>query len=161
MLSFSDVQLKEVADILGSESYDNEAIESSVSALILDPVLARRLINCVPEAFGVVLISHMANVTLPVTFSVKNKRGKWIQVDLKREPIFERATCLAMQMFHEGPRSTFSNIVRRSALLGAANKALNAGKSLEGATLSGPKLIGIPAEIYLPPATSIWRRFLR
>lgn len=161
MLSFSDVQLEEVADIIGSEDFDDEAIESRVAALVQDPMLARRLIDWVPEAFGIVLISHMTKVTLPLTFSVKNKRGKWIELDLKLEPIFESATRLAMHKFHEGPRSTFSNVVRRSALLDAANRALNDGETLEGATLSGPALIGIPAEVYLPPATPIWRRFFR
>lgn len=161
MLSYSDVQLEEVADIIGSEDFDDEAIESRVAALVQDPMLARRLIDWVPEAFGIVLISHMAKVTLPLTFSVKNKRGKWIELDLKLEPIFESATRLAMHKFHEGPRSTFSNVVRRSALLDAANRALNDGETLEGATLSGPALIGIPAEVYLPPATPIWRRFFR
>ena len=51
MLSFSDVQLEEVADIIGSEDFDEEAIESRVAALVQDPMLARRLIDWVPEAF--------------------------------------------------------------------------------------------------------------
>jgi len=108
-----------------------------------------------------VLISHMDQVTLPTTFSAKNKRGDWIELDLSVEPIFHSAIRLATHMFHNGPQSTFSNIAGRSALLGAVNRALNEGRSLKGATLSGPALISIPAETYLPPAPSIWRKLFR
>jgi hypothetical protein len=160
-VNVSDLQVQEVAAIIGSEDITVDDIETRVVVLVQDPMLARRLIDWIPEAFGIVLISHMATVTLPLTFSAKNKRGDWVQFDLKVEPIFQRATLLAMQIFHEGPRESFSNIARRSALLDAANRALNHGDSLDGAVLSGPALIGIPAEVYMPPSTSIWRKFFR
>ncbi len=161
MLSISDRLLEEVADIIGLDDIDDDAVEHRVAALVLDQMLARRLIDWLPEAFGMVLVSHMAKVILPETFSAKDKYGNWVQFDLKVEPLFQSATQLAVRIFHDGPRSTFSNIVRRSALLGAANSALNNGQSLDGARLAGPALIGIPAEVYLPVSLSIWRRVFR
>lgn len=138
---------------MGSEGIDDDDVETRVAALVQDPMLARRLIDWLPEAFGIVLISHMGTVTSPDTFSAKNKSGEWVQFDLKAEPIFELATRLAMRIFHEGPRSTFSNIVGRSALLAAASRGLDDGESLDGASLGGLAMLGIPAEVYFAPST--------
>jgi hypothetical protein len=45
--------------------------------------------------------------------------------------------------------------------MATVNKALNQGVSLDGATLSGPALVGIPAELYLPKPPSLWQRISR
>lgn len=161
MLSISDTQLEEVAAIVGAAGVDDEALEPRVAMLVQNSMLARRLIDWLPEAFGMVLVSHMDAVTLPTTFSVKNKRGDWVELDLSVEPIFHSAIRLATHMFHNGPRDMFSNIALRSALVVAVNRALNEGRSLKGAVLSGPALLGIPAEIYLPPSRSIWQKLFR
>jgi len=105
-----------------------------------------------------VLVSHMDTVTLPMTFQAMNRRGIWVEFDLDVEPIFQSAIRLATQMYHDGPRHIFANIASRSAVLGVVNRALQDGESLNGAILSGPALVGIPAETYVAPTPSIWRK---
>ena len=51
---------------------------------------------------------------------------------------------------------------RRETEIGAVNKALHAGQSIAGGTISGPAMIGVPAEFYEPEkkATSFWRKLV-
>jgi hypothetical protein len=150
--------IQRTAAILGTDGITDEEIESKVFALAQDSMLARRLIDWIPEAFGIIFIPHMAKVNLPTTFSAKSKKGKWIEFNFSVEPIFEGAVRLGMEMYHSGPRNTFSSIVSRSSIIDAINRALNQGEPLDGATLSGPAFAGIPAEVYTPQAKPLWRR---
>lgn len=161
ILSVSDEQLEEVAALIGAQSTVDEAMEAAVVALVQDAMLARRMIDWLPEAFGMVLIAHIDKVTLPATFSARNRNGKWQQFAMSVEPIVGRALALATHMYHNGPRERFSHIARRSALVSVVNQALNEGLSLDDSVLSGPALIGIPAEIYGPAPPSIWKRLTR
>jgi hypothetical protein len=70
------------------------------------------------------------------------------------EPIHASAMRTALEMLHSGPRESFERIMRRSSILAVVNKALNAGESINGMTLSGPAFIGIPAEVYIRPQQS-------
>jgi hypothetical protein len=87
--------------------------------------------------------------------------GEWKHFELKVEPIFVESLRIATDMYHSGDRPTFGNVARRSSMIDGVNNALNAGESIDGATLSGPALIGIPAEVYEPKSKSLWQRFLR
>jgi hypothetical protein len=161
MLPASSELIEQAIAIMGTDGMAEEEVEQKIAALSKDPMLARRLIDWLPEAFGIVLVSHMGGVNLPTTFSAKTSRGQWLEFELNAEPIFQNAARVAMEMYHSGPRNIFSNIALRSSMLSAVNQALNQGGSLEGATLSGPALIGIPAEIYAPPPRSLWARLFR
>jgi hypothetical protein len=152
-------QLQEVIGILGSGDSDEATLAARVETLVKDPMLARRLIAWIPEVFGLVLISHLGKVKLPKSFSAKSSAGRWLELDLKLEPIFRSTLPLAAAMFHTGPRDTFRNIATRSSVLNAADNLLNAGANIDGATLSGPALIDIPAEVY--ERQPFWRRFLK
>lgn len=140
--------LEKVVELIGSSSLSEDAIERQVLALVGDSELARRAIDWIPEAFALVVIGHMAKVKLPTTFSAKGRDGVWRQFPLSAEPIFAQAIRKAAETFHDGPRDLFSAIAQRSGILDSVNKALNAGQDINGATLSGPALIGIPAETY-------------
>jgi hypothetical protein len=154
-------QLNEAVAIIGRDGISDEEIEVKVASLVKDPMVARRLIDWLPEAFGMVLVSHMGKVTLPKTFRAKTDQGKWIEIELTVEPIFHDAIRLAMDMYHSGPRNTFSNVATRSAVVDGVNRALNGGESLDGASFSGPALLGIPAEFYVSQPKSFWRRLFR
>ena len=147
--------------VLGTDGITDTEIESNVLALAQDSMLARRLIDWPPEAFALVLLPHIAKVNLPTTFSARSKSGDWIELSFQLEPIFQAAVRLGMDMYHSEQRSTFGNIALRSSTLAAVNEALNQGSSLEGATLSGPALAGIPAEVYMPPAKPLWRQLFQ
>ena len=157
----SEDQLKQVVAILGSTAAQDVEVENKVLELVADKILAQRLLDWIPEVFGLVLVSHIGKVNLPRTFSAKNSDGRWVEISLDAEPIFEAVMPIAMAMFQSGPRDNFRNIAERSAILDTANNALNAGASLEGATLSGPALIGIPAEVYGKHALSFWQRLFQ
>lgn len=147
--------------IIGADGISDEEIETQVLALSQDSMLARRLIDWLPEAFGLAFAPHLAKVILPSTFTAKSSCGNWMEFEFQAEPIFPIAIRLGMEMYHTGPSKIFNNIVLRSSIIATANKALNNGSSLDGATLSGPALIGIPAETYLPKSTSLWRRLFQ
>jgi len=140
--------------LLGDPETSPADLERCVLGLTEDAMLARRLIDWVPETFAIVLVSHMGKVAFSGTFSAKNQKGKWVEINMNSEPIHASATRAALEMFHSGPRESFERIVSRSSILAVVNKALNAGESLEGMTLSGPAFIGIPAEVYVSPQKS-------
>lgn len=134
--------------ILGIKDISEEEIERQICSLSNDAMIARRLIDWIPEAFGMVFIPHVADVVLPPGFKAKSKVGDWIELDFGLEPIFAAAVEMGSEMFHSDNRMTFNNIVLRSATVGAVNNALNQGYSLDGVTLSSIAMIGIPAEAY-------------
>jgi hypothetical protein len=161
MLQVAPDLIERSVAIIGADGISDEEIEVQVLALSQDPMLARRLIDWLPEAFGLAFVPHLAKVSLPTTFSAKSSSGRWLEFEFQVEPIFPIALRLGMEMYHAGPSKSFSNIVLRSSIIAAVNKALNNGSSLDGATLSGPALIGIPAETYLPRPKSLWRRLFQ
>jgi len=147
--------------ILGVEGISESEIESSIASFSGNKMTARRLIDCVPEAFGIVLASHVGKINLPSTFSARSNSGKWKSFEFKVEPIFGESLRIASDMYHSGDRSTFGNIAKRSSMIDVVNNALNAGESIDGATLSGPALIGIPAETYEAKSKSLWQKLFR
>jgi hypothetical protein len=145
--------------IIGTPEIEDEQIEKDVHALVDDDMAARRLIDWIPEAFGMVLVSHLSNkIVLPKTFSARSTNGKWFEMPFEVEPIFVVTLKMAQTIYHEGPRDVFRNVSRRSSMTNTVNNALNSGASLDGGCLSGPALIGIPADVYPLPPISFWRR---
>jgi len=140
--------MKRVCVILGDDALAESDMEKRVLAIADSPMHARRLIDWTREAFGIVLISHLAEVVLPMTFRAKAADGQWVEFSFEVEPIFGAALMEAREMAHAGPRSLFANIATRGGMFVAINKALKAGVKIDGAVLSGPALIGIPAEVY-------------
>lgn len=140
--------LEATIEILGTEGITQDVIDTQVGALVADPMEARRLIDWIPEAFGLVLIAHLGKPVMPTRFCARNAKGVDLLFPFSCEPIFVAALPLAQKIFHGGPRFIFQNVSFRSATLDAANKMLNAGISLDGAVISCPVLLGIPAEVY-------------
>lgn len=66
--------------VLGNPDLKGDEIEARVLALAGgDAMLARRLIDVVPEGFGLVLVSHVesaATLQLPTGFSVQDAAGE-------------------------------------------------------------------------------------
>jgi len=155
----SEELLQNAVAVLGRDGISDDEIKVEIAALAQEQMLARRLIDWLPEVFGIVLISHTVDIHLPNTFSAQDKQGNWFQFEFRCEPIIQIAAKVATEMYHAGPRNIFSNIALRSVLLGVVGRVLNESGSLDGGYLSGPALIGIPAEIYLPPSKPFWQRF--
>jgi hypothetical protein len=139
-------QLEQVARIVAFQPEAGH--DAAATDLLGDELLARRAIDWLAEAFGLVLIQHSAAIELPRTFKALNCHGEWQEIPFNAEPVFGQALRLGTTIYHEGPRELFSKIALRSALLGVVNKALNSGVDLNGTKLSGPAMLGLQAEIY-------------
>ena len=161
MLTVPTEAIRKAIAVLGIEGTPEGTVESDIASLAGDKMVARRLIDWIPEAFGIVLASHVGKINLPTTFSAQSHGGEWKHFEFKVEPIFVESLRIATDMYHSGDRPTFGNIAKRSSMVDVVNNALNAGESIDGATLSGPALIGIPAEVYEARSKSLWQRFLR
>lgn len=144
--------------VLGVEGIAEGEAEANIASFAHDNMVVRRLIAWIPEAFGIVIVSHLGKINLPSTFSARSSDGQWKQFEFKLEPIFAEALRLAADMYHSGDRVAFANIAKRSSTVDIVNKVLNARHSIDGATLSGPALMGIAAEVYDAEPTPMWRR---
>lgn len=154
----SNETLLAAIEILGADNIGAAEIDSRVSTLVNDPLTIRRLVDWPPEAFGLVLISHAWKVNLPKTFTAFDSRRRPKEFSFDCEPVFAASVVIAQEMYHNGPRDLFKAVSLRSAMLGTINNALESGASVDGGTLSGPCLIGIPAETYQLPKNSFWKR---
>lgn len=163
MLTVPEEHLQRTILQLGEGDRRDTEIEIAVDRYAADKLATKRLIAWIPEAFGVVLLPHVADMTLPTTFTAKASDGTWKEFAFDREPIFADAVRVATDMYRDGPRSVFSNVARRSTMVATVNAALNAGQSVAGAKIAGPAIAGIPAEFYerkAKAATSFWRKLV-
>ncbi|MEG0183727.1 MAG: hypothetical protein RR704_09765 [Stenotrophomonas sp.] len=137
--------------LLGREDVDQDQAEQDLAERGIGDDVARRLLLWLPEAFAMTLLGHMdLGLVLPRTFTAHDAQGGLHELPLDCEPVFAEGVRRAQVMYHQGPRAAFKAICERSSSLNAIDNALNAGADLHGATLSGPELLDIPAETYLP-----------
>jgi hypothetical protein len=152
--------VSEVFLLLGKE-LPSEEVESLVASMVPKAIVARRLIDWIPEAAAMVLIPHICSVKLPETFSARTKRGRWVEFGFAAEPIVAATVIIAIEALHSERKQHVLNFASRSSMMDTINRALAEGESLDsigGGVLSGPALNGIPAEIYQPRGGSLWRR---
>ena len=158
MEALSSDLIYQAVKLLGAQrDASEEQEEEQLRALVRDELTVRRLADVIPEAFGLVLASHLPgaeNMTLPDTFCAQDDDGEWVEFSMRREPIFVVALDIAQHTFHNGPRALMQNLADRSSLLSTINKALDAGSSLDGTTLGPPSFFGLPAALYQPAAPS-------
>ena len=151
--------LEAAIEIIGEEGVSDEQIEERVLALAKDAMLARRLIDWLPEILGAVAVGHMGKVNFVDTFSAKTKQGKWKTIPMKAEPIFVEGIKLAQDAWHRDSTGVYERVAFRSAIMRSAGQVIDSGQSLDGVTTSGPALIGIPAEIYRSEVSFLQRLF--
>ena len=144
--------LEKVVNLMGSASLSEDELRNEAFALLGDQMLARRVLNFVPEAFGAMLIGHIPGMItrLPRTFSVCAADGKWHELPFPEEPVFAQAVQLAKRLAHQGDGEVFETVSKRSSLFSLVNKSLGAGKEPEDIGMPALAFVGIPAEIYLP-----------
>lgn len=137
---YSIAQLS-VSDVTESE-YKRLAAD-----VVGDPHLARRIIEWLPEACGLMLIGHMDGVGLPTTFEARDRAGEWKSFPLSRDPIVADALEFASRIIHDGPTYLFEGLAMQIVVLGRMDRALNAGESLEGTILPPPRMRSVYAEM--------------
>jgi len=164
METVSNEVIERAIEILGEAGIPVEETEARLAKLVSDPMTVRRLADFIPEAFGLILIAHLGdgkmNIAMPSGFQAADTKRKWHSFPFSSEPIFIHATRVATTMYHNGLRDVFKTVSLKSSTVSSVNNALNQGAKLENATLSGPALIGIPAEIYPKPQGRCLRSFL-
>jgi len=153
MEALSPGLIYQAVQILGAQeaSAHNDIAEEKIGTLVRDAVTVRRLADVIPEAFGLVLASHIPgaeNMTLPVTFRAQDDSGEWVEFPMRCEPIFVVALDIAQHTFHNGPRALMQNLADSSSLLSAISQALDTGASLDGTSLGPPSFFGLPASLY-------------
>lgn len=146
--------------ILGDESIDQDEMERRLLERFDDPITVRRLADCIPEAFGLVLISQIGTMHDQGLFGARNAQGKVSWAKRSIEPVFALAKTVAQKLCVNGQHDVFSRISLRSAAVNSINDLLNAGGKVDGTVYSGPVSLGIPAEIYPQPPPSGLARFL-
>ncbi len=147
MRSITASQVASVAEILGKADLDAVAKAVAVEQVLQSKELATRAIDCIPEAFGAVLVEQMGNIGLPTHFKARSRRGVWCEFSLSDEPIFGEALTVAASLYHNGPRELFAPVALQSSMVNTVNQALHAGQSLEGASFSSICFLGVSAEM--------------
>jgi hypothetical protein len=147
MEALSQAQLQQIAELVADRSLGDTVRQVQAEVIAGSVSVALRALEWLPEAFGLVAVSHIEGLNLPTTFSARRVDGTWEQFQLSAEPLFAASVELALTVAHQ-PHSNFKAIAEQSSAVAAVNNALNAGHDLKGATLSGPALVGIPAETY-------------
>ena len=135
---------------MGCRSLSEDELESEAFAMLGNQMLARRVLDFVPEAFGAMLIGHIPGMItrLPRTFSVCAADGEWRELPLSEEPVFAQAVQLAMRLAHHGDSEVFEVVSKRSSLFNLVNKSLSAGKEPKDVGMPALAFMGIPAELY-------------
>ena len=159
MTTIEPAILEAAIKIIGEESISDEEIQQRVLALAKDAMLARRLINWLPEILGSVAVGHMGKVNFVGTFSAKTKKWKWKSIPMMAEPIFALGIKIAQDAWHRDWTGIHERVAFRSAIMRSAGQVLDSGQSLDGVITSGPALIGIPAEIYRSGVPRLQRLF--
>ena len=137
-------QLKLIAHLIADRNLSAAERELRAQSIAGSVDLARRALDWLPEAFGLVALSRINGLDLPTTFSAKCIDGSWREFPLSAEPIYVQAADLA----HD-PTVPFRAVAEQSSCVNAVDNALNSGASLHGSKISGPALVGISAETYL------------
>jgi hypothetical protein len=114
MRPISQETISAAVNVLGADDISEDQIEARIAELVSDPMEARRLVDWIPEAFGMVLVSHLGKPVLPNTFSAKDVQGEWKSFPFTCEPIFVAALAIAQTTFHDGSGALFQNIAMRS-----------------------------------------------
>ncbi|MCB1589239.1 MAG: hypothetical protein KDI56_10090 [Xanthomonadales bacterium] len=155
-----DPELVRGAIALMSRDWDSaEALDTAMLEHAGDAMLVRRLRDWIPEIFGLVLVARAYSLNLPTTFQAKTAEGQWLSFEFKVEPLVATAGPMAAAMLHaKADQPAFQKLASQSSTMVVIAKAEAAGVSPNGGSLAGPALIGVPADIYLPPRQGFWQR---
>jgi len=134
------------AKIFASEPDPDQQVQKLQAAGFTEDEAAV-LTGVLPEAFAIPALMALGVTQVSELASAQTKSGREVEVALNDIPIFVAALALAHEHRTSGvfPHEVYKTIAEQSALIDAANKALNAGESIEGATVA-IAFIGATAE---------------
>ena len=146
--------------ILATPDSDEADAVARLMALGHSAALATQLWVLVPEALARPLLKNFGMVAFASHFEVQNRHGQTVQVPTNQVPVFVAALALGERVFAFGHRepltkAAYQTIAGRSAGLDGANRVLNAGGNLQGATEQSLSLLGLLHEdLLLDEATA-------
>ena len=125
-------QVEIAVSVFERDPTDDEAFDSLVKAGLAEGDAAAML-QLLPLAFGRVLLLEMGVERFEDEFQVKDDRGEWVSFRLSDQPAYREGMKLALAAFYHGalPRTAFAAVATRSAEVGAASKALDAGSTIK------------------------------
>ena len=142
-------KLKQIAKLIGTEGYSDEYIYKSAINITGSESIAQRALDWTPEAFGLLLASHIPDIAPPKTFHARDSRDVWHEFPLAAEPLVQELTKLAEEVISTGEVSLFAKLSQSSSIVATLNSALNAGIAAADIKLSGPAFVHLPADIYI------------
>lgn len=149
METLAQEKLSELATLVADRTLSESERERRAFVIAGSRELMRRALDWLPEAFGLAAIASMDGmdgmdgIKMPTTFSAKSMDGTWFEFPFSAEPLFAQSVVLALHS-----PDIFKQIAEQSSCINALDNALNAGCDLTGLVLSGPALLGVPAEAY-------------
>ncbi len=137
--------------ILATPDLDEADAKARLMALGHSAALATQLWVLVPEALARPVLKNLGMVAFASHFAVQNRHGETVQVPTDQVPVFVAALAPGERVFAFGYRepltkAAYQTIAGRSASLDAANRVLNAGGNLQGASEDRLSLIGLHLE---------------
>jgi hypothetical protein len=144
-------QVEIAVSVFAKNPTDVEALDSLVKAGLAEGDAAA-VLQLVPMAFGRVLLLEMGVTSFEDEFHVKDDKGDWVPFRLSDQPAYCEGMKLALAAFYHGalPREAFAAVATRSAEVGAASKALDAGSTIKGGTLGAAAVWGVPMSAFVP-----------
>lgn len=126
----------------------NEIEDSIISVLAKEfnnNLTARILYYFLPITFGWALLKKMGVENFPSTFNLLDKHNNEVEFRVSEQNLFMGSLTLAFKTIEYGytdkiSKAVVAELIHRSAEVNAANKALNSGAEIKGASL-GPTLI--------------------
>jgi parvulin-like peptidyl-prolyl isomerase len=133
--------LIQLSGIFVDASDDDSELVEALEKQSYSQAVAERYVAFMPIAFGRVVLNQIGSINFSSLY--KTSEGSK-EFSLNEEPIFKLAFDLATQSYEQGilDREVFSAIASRSAEFNAANKALNDGADINGATFAPVLLFG-------------------
>ena len=134
--------------ILATPDLDEADAKARLKAQGHSVALATQLWVLVPEALARPVLKELGMVAFASHFDVQNRHGETVQVPTAQVPVFVAALALGERVFAFGYRepltkAAYQTIDGRSASLDAANRMLNGGGSLQGASEQSLSLLGL------------------
>jgi hypothetical protein len=131
-----------------SPDLEDLGFENALVAEGMDRLLARRLVTFVPIEFGAVVLARLG-LQPGTEFMFRDESGLWRSKPLRTVPEYLAAESLISTL---AGTPGFRALAVRDARVGAVNKALREGESLDdvmGGSLSPPALVADGADLGL------------
>jgi hypothetical protein len=148
---FEEVAAKAASLIFAHRNESEASLISILAKEFGNNLTARKIYYFLPITFGWVLLKKMGVQNFPSTFKVLNKNNKEVEFNVSGQDIFMGSLTLAFNIFEHGyteiiTQEVVTELINRSSEVDAANRALNAGSEIKGATLQATLIHSIKAE---------------